>query len=378
MLKNTRYYDPINNLRRRVARRLMRLIFGSHGQPTSEPLPARGIYRILVCHVSHSLGNTLLLTPLLSELETVYPAAEIDILTRSPIAQDVYGRFFNVQRIFRLPAHGVGHPFQFFDNLRRMRRRHYDLAIDADPLSQTGRLLMLLSNATYTLGFSSPKKHGDITHAVPLPADLESKGRRPVYLLRSAMKRAVTAEYPVPDIRLSANERAQGKDALTRSLAAYGISTPGRGIIGIFANATGPKLLGEAWWGRFINVLEAAYPDHRIVEILPASGESMLGSRYPAYFSSDLRKLASVLSGLAVYISADCGIMHLACASDVPTMGIFTVTNASEWGPYGPGRHVIPAQRKTPEDVARAIAAMPELSAMPADDLPLALSDPLS
>ena len=361
MLKNTRYYDPINDLRRRVARRLMRLMFGSHGQPTSEALPAKGIYRILVCHVSHSLGNTLLLTPLLSELEKIYPAAEIDILTRSPIAQDVYGHFFNVQNIFRLPAHGVGHPVQFFSTLRRMRKIRYDLAIDADPLSQTGRLLMLLSNAAYTLGFSSPKKHGEITHAVPLPAEMESKGRRPVYLLRHAMGRDVAADYPVPDIRLAANDREQGRAALMRSLAAEGIASPGRGIIGVFANATGPKQLSEAWWMRLINVLAAAHPEHRIVEILPHSGKSMLGSRYPAYYSSDLRKLASVLSGLDVYVSADCGIMHLACASNVPTMGIFTVTNAAEWGPYGPNRHVIGAHGKEPEEVARIIAAMPEL-----------------
>lgn len=362
MLKNTRYYDPINDMRRRVARRLMRLFFGSHGQPTSEPLPANGIYRILVCHISHSLGNTLLLTPLLAELERVYPAAEIDILTRSPVAKDVYGRFFGVQNIFKLPAHGVGHPFQFFSTMGRMRKIRYDLAIDADPLSQSGRLLTLLSNSTYTLGFSSPKKHGEITHAVPLPSHLESKGRRPVYLLRSAMGRDTTAEYPVPDIRLNQSERQAGRDALSRSLAAAGIESPGRGIIGIFANATGPKLLGEAWWTRFLQVLETQHPDCRIVEIVPASGRSMLSSKYPAYFSSDLRKLASVLSGLAVYISADCGIMHLACASDVTTMGIFTATSGGEWGPYGLGRHTITAHGMAPEDVARMIAAMPEFT----------------
>lgn len=362
MLKNTRYYDPINDFRRRVARRLMRMVFGSHGQPTSEPLPAQGIYRILVCHVSHSLGNTLLLTPLLSELEKVYPAAEIDILTRSPIARTAYGHFFNVQHIFRLPAHGVGHPLEFFGTLRRMRKIRYDLAIDADPLSQTGRLLTLLSNSTHTLGFSSPKKHGEITHAVPLPENLQSKGQRPVYLLRHAMGRDVAADYPVPDIRLSAGERAQGKAALMRSLAAGGITETGHGIIGIFGNATGDKLLGDAWWMRFMQALEAAHPQHRIVEILPHSGESMLGSRYPAYYSTDLRKLACVLSGLDVYISADCGVMHLACASNVPTMGIFTVTNAAEWGPYGPSRHVIPAAGKQPEEVACTIAAMPELN----------------
>jgi ADP-heptose:LPS heptosyltransferase len=70
-----------------------------------------------------------------------------------------------------------------------------------------------------------------------------------------------------------------------------------------------------------------------------------------------------VLSALDVYISSDCGVMHLACASDVPTMGIFTVTKVSEWGPYGPHRHAIAAHGQEPEDVARVIAAMPEFGA---------------
>jgi heptosyltransferase III len=359
----------LDHLRRRVARRLMRTMFGHHAAPGSGPLPATGIYRILVCQVSHSLGNTLLMTPLLEELEKVYPAAEIDILTRSPIAHEAFGHFFQVNRIFRLPAHGVGHPLKFIAELRRMRGIQYDLAIDVDPLSQTGRLHTLLSNATYTLGFSSPKKHGEITHPVPLPTELESKGRRPVYLLRHAMGRDTGAAYPPPDIRLGEHERTQGRQALLRSLAAHGIETPGRGIIGVFANATGDKLLGEDWWTRFLKVLEAQHPEHRIVEILPAFGRSMLGSRYPAYYASDLRKLASVLSGLDAYISADCGIMHLACTTGVPVMGIFTVTNAAEWGPYGPGKHVIPAKNVAPEEVARTIAALPELSDQTSTDV---------
>jgi hypothetical protein len=243
-----------------------------------------------------------------------------------------------------------------------MRAINYDLAIDADPLSQTGRLLMLLSNSTYTLGFSSPKKHGEITHPVPLPDNLRSKGKRPVYLLRSAMGRDTNADYPIPDIRLDAIERAHGKSVIARSLAAHGIPTAGTGIIGIFGNATGTKLLGEDWWTRFIDTLQAQHPQHRIVEILPAFGKSMLGSRFPGYYSSDLRKLASVLSALDVYISADCGIMHLACTAGVPTQGIFTVTDSAEWGPYGGGNHIIDAHGMSAEAVGSIIAAMPELA----------------
>src|SRR5579864_9139539 len=55
------------------------------------PVPSFGIFRILICRVTHSLGNTLLVTPLVRELEATYPGAEIDIVTRSEVATDIFG-----------------------------------------------------------------------------------------------------------------------------------------------------------------------------------------------------------------------------------------------------------------------------------------------
>ncbi|WP_266169137.1 glycosyltransferase family 9 protein [Dyella subtropica] len=348
----------INSLRRRVARRLMRLLFGKPAQQSSEPLPQVGIHRILICHVSHTLGNALLLTPLIQDLEATYPGAEIDIVTRSGVAQAIYGRYFSVSRIFRLPAHGVGHPLQLMRELRGLRKGRYDLVIDPDPQSQTGRLYLLMAKGRWKLGFDSPKKSGNVTHAVPVDAAPGSKGKRPVFLLRSAIGKTTETPWPVPDIHLTVEERAQGREALDRVLASVD-STPGKkGVIGIFANATGDKLLGTDWWSPFLETLESAGADYHIVEIVPMFGRSMLDSRYPTYFSTDLRKLASVLSALTAYTSADCGIMHLACASRVPTMGIFTRTSADEWGPYGARNRTIHAYERTPADVAREILSI--------------------
>lgn len=345
----------INDHRRRAAGGLMRLIFGKPAQPSGAPLPATGIYRILVCHVSHTLGNALLLTPLIQELEATYPGAQVDIVTRSQVAEAIYGRYFNVDRIFKLPSHAFGHPIRFWRELRGMRKTRYDLVIDPDPQSQTGRLLLLRANATWKLGFDSPKKSGNVTHAVAMTDAPISKGQRPVFLLRNALGRPTANPYPVPDIRLSAEEREQGQLAMARLLAGQ---TSRRRVIGIFANATGPKLLGADWWTPFLQSLETAGADLDIVEIVPAFGRSLLGSRYPAYYSGDLRKLASVLAALDGYTSADCGIMHLACAAGAATLGIFNTTSADEWGPYGPGNQIIRAYDRTPADVAREIAAI--------------------
>lgn len=357
MARSTHDSFDLDHLRRRAARGLMRLMFGAPAQPSSEPLPRRGIYRILVCHVSHTLGNALLLTPLIQELEATYPGAEIDIVTRSQVGQELYGHYDRVNQVFQLPAHGFGHPRQWLRGMRGMRKSHYDLAIDVDPQSQTGRLLLLKARATWTLGYSGPKKSGSVTHAVEVPEHVQSKGQRPVYLLRQALGVTDEAPYPVPDIRLDEAERARGRRVLDRVLATAPANPAHRKTIGVFANATGPKLLGADWWNPLLHTLEQLRPECRLVEIVPMSGRSMLDSRYPSYFSTDLRQLAGVLANLDGYLSLDCGIMHLACASRVPTLGIFTTTRADEWGPYGPGNHVIHAYDLAPEAVARELAA---------------------
>ena len=358
MARSTHDSFDLDHLRRRVARGLMRLLYGKGAEPSGEPLPRRGIHRILVCHVSHTLGNALLLTPLIQELEATWPGAEIDIVTRSQVGKRLYGHYDRVSQVFQLPSHGFGHPVQWLRATRGMRKAHYDLAIDVDPQSQTGRLLLLKARARWTLGFRGAKKHGSVTHAVDVPEHVQSKGQRPVYLLRKALGADTEGTYPAPDLRLDAGERAQGRRLLDRVLAVSPADPAQRKVIGVFANATGPKFLGPDWWNPLLATLEQLRPDCRLLEIVPMTGRSMLGSRYPSYFSSDLRQLGGVLANLDGYFSLDCGIMHLASASGAPTLGIFTTTHAEEWGPYGAGNHAIAAYGNFgPEATARELAA---------------------
>lgn len=348
-----------HSLRRRIARRLMRLVFGTPAIPSHQPLPSVGVHRILICHVSHALGNALLLTPLLQELETTWPGAEIDIITRSQVGQVLYGHYAGVNRVFQLPSHGVGHPRQWLRGLRGMRASHYDLAIDPDPQSQTGRLLLLMAKASCTLGFSGPKKSGSVTHAIALPETVRNKGQLPVFLLRHALHQTpVSDAFPSPDIRLDATELNRGRQTLDRVLQASGVIPDRRLTVGVFANATGPKRRNQAWWLPLLDRLQSRMPDCQLVEIVPMFGRSLLDSRYPTYYSTDLRKLGGVLASLDAYISLDCGIMHLACASRVPTLGIFTTPLADEWGPYGAGNHAVQAIDLTPVQIADHVAGI--------------------
>jgi len=340
----------IEAVRRRVTVRMMRGVFRA-GDACSDRLPHTGIHRILICRFVHTLGDSLTLTPLLAELATVYPGAEVDVVSGCPIADALYGAFPNVSTIYRLPRHVAGHVFASARTLRKMRRKRYDLVIDPDPQSQSGRLLALSARATHSLGYVGPKKSGTLTHGVAVPAGLHHKAMAPVYLLRAALGEQSSAQpYPQPDLMLTQAELEAGRRTVYRLFGARSGEAGPR--IAIFANATRDKLLAHDWWQPFIDTLRERVPGCEILEILPAFGMSMLGDRFPCFYSSDVRKMAAVIANLDAYVSADCGVMHLAWASGTPSVGLFRVTDPQEWGPFGLRMGSLVLNDAPPADVA--------------------------
>lgn len=313
------------------------------------PLPRHGIHRILVSRMSHTLGNTLLVTPLLRELSRIYPGAEIDIVTRSPVARDVFGSFERVHTIYSLPRRSVASPQRLASVMHALRTHRYDLAIDPGVVSRSDRICVLAANATWKIGYASGKT-GTLTHAVPAPASLRHVAQLPVHLLRAAIGDHTDDPYPTLDIRLSHEERARGRRLLHEIC---GCDAP---ILGLFTAATGTKQIDAAWWQAFATQHRRVHPDVRVVEVIPLASASRLGDRFPTFFSSDLRKLASVLAGFTRFASGDCGVMHLACASGVATTGLFQGTNIAEWGPYGTHDAALDITASRAEDVAASFA----------------------
>jgi ADP-heptose:LPS heptosyltransferase len=68
------------------------------------------------------------------------------------------------------------------------------------------------------------------------------------------------------------------------------------------------------------------------------------------------------MAGVDLMISADCGVMHLAVASRVPTVGLFSVTDAAVYEPYGLGSCALITQdlsaRETANHVVESFAGL--------------------
>lgn len=348
----------LEQFRRRFTRHAMRAVYKAPAGALCPParLPAADIHRILVCRSVRTLGDSLTLTPLLEELELRFPGAEIDLLSRCPVAGQIYGGRFAVGRVMQVPTHAAGHLLRTTRTLADMRRQHYDLVIDPDPQSQSGRLLAMLARARWSLGFAGHHKSGALTHVVDASGSPRHKARAPVYLLRHALGMTSGEDvYPRMTLRLDEAELRRGREVLTRLLGKDGSVKP---CIGVFANATGGKRFQRDWWDRFLPGVEEGAPDCAFIEVLPASGASLLGSRHPCFYSSDVRKMAAVMAQLTLFVGTDSGVMHLASAAGAPTVGLFCVTDPDEWGPYGEHDRALVASGDDPERAAAQTLAV--------------------
>lgn len=304
-------------------------------------LPVKGIYRILVCRPNHRLGNMLLLTPLLNALESVYPGAEVDVLAGAAFAGELFAGFGHVRRVHSLGARMGRRPLRVLRTLSQLRGRRYDLVIDAGKGSRSGRIFSRIVNARHTV---SPH-HDDVRER-----GTEHFAHRPLAALAAALEPGrLPRPFPPLELRLTAAEREQGRQRLQRIL---GADVSGRPVVGLFANATGRKRLDIGWWRRLIASVRAHGRRVALVEFLPAHGRSMLDDAVPGLFSTDLRAMAAAMCPLDAFVSADCGVMHLASAAGATTFGLFHSTSPVLYGPYHGRSRAFHTASNSPEDIA--------------------------
>ena len=308
--------------------------------------------RILVCRPNGRLGNTLLVTPLIQELEALFPGAEIDIVTACGAAFDIFRQYRSVRTIYFFPKRTWWRPVRAFLDSRRTR---YDLVIDVCAVSWTGRMWARAMRGAAKVGFVGMKHGVGLTFGLNERSAPPHMAQSPVDLVRKAFAAGLSGDarpMPLLDVKLTAAEREFGADKLGQLIGEQGKSTP---VLGVFANATGAKNLSAEFWIELVRRLRAEHPAMRVVEILPADGRARLPN-YPGYFSTDVRRMAAVIGALDWFVSADCGVMHLGVASGAPTLGLFVASDVAKYAPYG-GRNAAIVIGSSPDQAIDEVAA---------------------
>jgi len=303
-----------------------------------------------------------MLTPLLQELQQRFPQAQIELVTTCAMAAVLFERFPQVTAVHAILT---DQPLRAVGRLLALRRRSYDLAIDPNLHSRTGRALLGYVRARDRVGFrwGVPGRDRMLTHAGdPQRAPLHV-AQSPLFLLHCAyypralpMAAAEAGRVDLPlELRLTQAERMQGERRLAEALGPA--DGQGRPRVGLYAHATGLKTYPAGWWGEVIDRLRRRSSPIDLLEIIPQDGRARLAGVIPGLFTPDLRLLAATLAATSLVVIPDGGVMHLAEAAGAPLLALFRNTEPARYGPYRPGSEVIRSPDPSPELVAARILA---------------------
>ena len=345
---NMKVPKSINVFRRKIMHSITKNIGSSHSEPKYDANKKIEIKRVLIIRPNHRLGNQLLLTPIVQEVINTFPDCKIDLFVKGGVAFPVFENYKQVNKIIQLPKKPFNHLFKYAKCWISIKRKHYDMVINGDKNSSSGRLLTQISNATY-------KVFGDINEEIQSKYDdYEHISKYPVYNLRHYLSKVGfqenTSEVPTLNIMLSDSEITEGEKLLKH------VTTDDKKTICIYTNATGDKCYSEDWWNAFYTRLKNEYANnYNIIEMLPIENISKINFQAPNFYSKDIREMGAIIKNTTIFIAADNGVMHLASASLTPTVGFFSVTNEKIYEPYGNGSLALNTNSTNIEDWFKAI-----------------------
>lgn len=317
----------INVLRRALMKTLTRNI-GKTSEEQSITLVNRDeIKRIIICRPNARLGNLLLITPFVQELEKTFPNCKIDLFVKGGLAPVIFENYDSVDRIISLPKKPFSNLFKYFAVWVSLKKYKYDIAINVDQGSSSGRLATKFSNSKFKffgdLPFSASLYYGDYAHIA----------KYPIYHFRDYLTKLGFEKreecIASLDLKLTPLEVAEGKKKLDSLIADKHKKT-----ICVFTYATGEKCLSKSWWDDFYGSLKSEYENYNIIEILPIENVSQIDFKATSFYSKDVREIGSVIANADLFIGADSGIMHLSSAVHTPTAGLFSVSDLKKYEPY--------------------------------------------
>ncbi|MEK6852737.1 MAG: glycosyltransferase family 9 protein [Nanoarchaeota archaeon] len=291
--------------------------------------------KILVIAIP-GMGNTLLAVPMLKALRKRFPKARIDLLVGLKSSLELLKNCPYINNIYIINKNFQKGFFRNFSVLKQLRKEHYDISITTFPAQQPH----------YNLLASYIRARKRITH---------NYGKNLVGLqnYRVQIKICHDVEQNLNllnplGIKKKGNSKLElwlNKEEKTSAINFIKKFSENK-LIGIHPGTSIGRGMEEKRWAlenfgevadRLIKmegarILVFLGPEDRDLEKIIKLVKNK--NKITIVKDLDIRKVAAIIEKCMLFISNDSGLMHIAVASSVPTIGIFMATDYRRTRPY--------------------------------------------
>jgi ADP-heptose:LPS heptosyltransferase len=299
------------------------------------------ISKILIARTSHNLGDVVMVSAVVDECRRLFPNATLTLLVHGRITELFRGRP-GLDELLQLHPRWFLRPIAAVRLICKLRRSRFDLALDcANPgaPSLNNWLLTRLTDATWRVGFREAESRTFLNVLVDAQPNTHFISNQ----LRLLAPFVRPDKFRLPQVVLADKEIQKARESLKRGLPQDIAQTP---CVMIFV----PEPQSKCWpLPVFVELTERlcregvnaflCFGPRDAQRDSPAVQE--LAARWPKRIRVlpplRLREFAALMTQCNVFLSNDCGPMHLAVAAGAPTVAVFLLANKDIHG-YDDGR----------------------------------------
>jgi predicted lipopolysaccharide heptosyltransferase III len=287
------------------------------------------IKHILVINLAF-MGDVVLSTPVIRELQATYPQAAIDMMVTPAVASAAQGNPY-VRQVICYDKRGSHKKFRnLWALLQGLRQEKYDLVVSMN-FALRGAALAWAIGATYRLGYDTQKAGFFLTHrADPDRSVVKKETQHHLDLLQAIgiVSDNTSLEFQIPQA---------AEESLVKK---YQGRTP-RSLIVICP--FGRYALKNWQIDKYVTVIKVLSEQTECVLIGGAEERGQLAT-LQAEVGADvtvlagnlsLTEVAALLKKAKLLLTVDTGPLHLAAAVGTPIVALFGPTDHRKWGPEG-------------------------------------------
>ena len=294
------------------------------------------VQRVLIIKMS-ALGDILHALPVSAALGDAYPHLEISWAVEEPFAPLVVGNPYLKETILLPKLRGSKLKEQafrqdYFQRLRGIRERHFDMVLDLQGLSKSA-ILAMASGAKIRLGYHWLREVARLCEK-PIPRRPESIHIVDQYL---DVARFLGAE-PNP-VRFPIAIPEADSAAVQAMLCESGVET-GTPFVSVNpASALAIKQWGAERYAALMDAVQTELGLHAVLvtadKVVAAQVEAAAKRPFVNLVGrTSLKQLAAVLQQSAVHVCGDTGSAHLAAAMERPVVALIGPTDPDRACPY--------------------------------------------